>query len=171
MLTLEGPPPELVNRTLRSAMTTTSLCSNSNNVLSKKGKNRILSRSVWGRTSNDIKKPNPPFNRTVTLMTSYLKGPQRVRPKKPRREMMQLMTECLRSLIHCNKDGWGSRDYSWSAHAVYDTLFVSLSKTWKQGKNIPVSLKLLSQKKMVFGRKPKSLHTYTGTRDRCIFHT
>lgn len=72
MLTLEGPPPELVNRTLRSAMTTTSLCSNSNNVLSKKEKNRILSRSVWGRTSNDIKKPDPPFNQTVTRMTWHL---------------------------------------------------------------------------------------------------
>lgn len=33
--TLDGPPPELVNRTPRRAMTTTSLCSKSNKVLLK----------------------------------------------------------------------------------------------------------------------------------------
>lgn len=34
------------------------------------------------------------------MMTFYLRGPQRVRPKKPRREITQLKTACLSNLIH-----------------------------------------------------------------------
>lgn len=34
------------------------------------------------------------------FMTFYLRGPQRVRPKKPRREITQLKTACLSNLIH-----------------------------------------------------------------------
>lgn len=92
VLTLEGPPPELVKRTLRSEITTKSLCSNSNSVL----KERILFEP-----SNIL-----PRIREVTLLrfslNTYLSGPQSVNPKNPNREMTQLMTECLRIFIHWN---------------------------------------------------------------------
>lgn len=34
------------------------------------------------------------------IVTFYLRGPQRVRPKKPRREMTQLKTACFNNFIH-----------------------------------------------------------------------
>lgn len=40
------------------------------------------------------------------MMTFYLRGPQRVRPKKPRREITQLKTPCLSNLIHCKTESF-----------------------------------------------------------------
>lgn len=39
-------------------------------------------------------------------MIFYLRGPQRVRPKKPRREITQLKTACLSNLIHCKRESF-----------------------------------------------------------------
>lgn len=40
----------------------------------------------------------------IFMMTIYLSGPQRVRPKNPRREMTQLKTACFNNFIHCKEN-------------------------------------------------------------------
>lgn len=50
-------------------------------------------------TDRGRKTSRPRFMQTV-----YLRGPQRVRPKKPRREITQLKTACFSNFIHCKEN-------------------------------------------------------------------
>lgn len=152
-------------------MTTTSLCSKSNSVLKKRTKSQINTKAhetlihpvtttpIFPRTHTQYcclgptrgeKHPDPGLCQTV-----YLRGPQRVRPKKPRREITQLKTACFSSFIHCKENRFDTKgSYT---QAIYERDILVPPPPCRSNK--PVFLRWLSLMRKAFERKAEQRHS------------
>lgn len=65
----------------------------------------------------------------IFMMTIYLSGPQRVRPKNPRREMTQLKTACFNNFIHCKENRWKEKRLYYGELVILKNTLLTLLKT------------------------------------------
>lgn len=144
-LTLEGPPSEAVKRTVRKAMTTTSLCSNSSSVLEDK--------SIGLGSAIERQKESEDFG--FTLAAHRASG-QRI----PRERSHSWSQRAWRS--------WSTEREAFDMNTSVDQggyiWWLLKNKTTFSKENLPVFWWLFFLMKMVFEKKVKSMHTCVRTK-------